>query len=67
MLRHTFATRLREQGVSDGTIQALGRWKEPKMIRRYAHVNDEMMKKAPGTDCGELLCDYHYTPGEANR
>ena len=46
VLRHTFATRLREEGVSDGTIQALGRWKEPKMVRRYAHVNNEMMKKA---------------------
>jgi len=46
VLRHTFATRLREQGVSDGMIQALGRWKEPKMVRRYAHVNNELMKKA---------------------
>jgi len=35
VLRHAFATRLREEGVSDGTIQALGRWKEPKMVRRY--------------------------------
>jgi integrase len=47
VLRHTFAARLREQGVSDGTFQTLGRWKEPKMVRRYAHVNNEMMKKAP--------------------
>lgn len=46
VLRHTFATRLREEGVSDGTIQALGRWKGPKMVRRYAYVNNEMMKKA---------------------
>ena len=49
VLRHTFATRLREEGVSDGTIQALGRWKEPKMVRRYAHINNEMMKKALAT------------------
>ncbi len=46
VLRHTFATRLREEGVSDGTIQALGQWKEPKMVRRYAHMNNEVMKKA---------------------
>ena len=46
VLRHTIATRLREEGVSDGTIQVLGRWKEPKLVRRFAHVNNDLMRKA---------------------
>src|SRR4029077_1970912 len=35
-LRHTYASRLAMGGVNDVTLQVLGRWKEPKMIRRYA-------------------------------
>lgn len=46
VLRHTFATRLMEEGFSDGTVQVLGRWKEPKMVRRYTHVSNDVMKKA---------------------
>jgi integrase len=40
-LRHTFASRLAMEGVNDVTLQTLGRWKEPRMIRRYAHLSQE--------------------------
>ncbi len=33
-------------GVNDVTLQALGRWKEPKMIRRYAHLSQEHLAQA---------------------
>jgi integrase len=40
-LRHTCASRLAMGGVNDVALQALGRWKEPKMIRRYAHLSQD--------------------------
>jgi integrase len=46
VLRHTFASRLGEAGVSDGTIQALGRWKEARMIRRYKHLTETHLREA---------------------
>lgn len=36
-LRHTFASRLAMQGVNDRTLMALGGWKSPAMLNRYAH------------------------------
>ena len=45
-LRHTFASRLGMQGAGDRTLQALGRWKEPKMIRRYVHLSQEHLREA---------------------
>lgn len=45
-LRHTYASRLAMGGVNDVTLQALGRWKEPKMIRRYAHLSQEHLAQA---------------------
>ena len=45
-LRHAFANRLRMQGAGDRTLQALGRWKEPKMIRRYVHLSQEHLREA---------------------
>ncbi|MBP1599655.1 MAG: integrase [Acidobacteria bacterium] len=45
-LRHTFASRLGMQGAGDRTLQALGRWKEPKMIRRYVHLSQEHLRDA---------------------
>ncbi len=45
-LRHTFASRLGMRGAGDRTLQALGRWKEPKMIRRYVHLSEEHLREA---------------------
>ena len=45
-LRHTFASKLAEQRVGDRTLQTLGRWKEPKMIQRYAHLSEEHLREA---------------------
>ncbi len=36
-LRHTFATRLAQEGVDMYMIQRLGRWKTTAMVMRYAH------------------------------
>ena len=36
-LRHTFATRLIQNGVDVYTVQKLGRWKSIQMVERYAH------------------------------
>ena len=36
-LRHTFATRLVQNGVDLYRVQKLGRWKTTSMIMRYAH------------------------------
>ena len=36
-LRHTFATRLVQNGVDLFTVQKLGRWKNTSMVMRYAH------------------------------
>lgn len=38
-LRHTFASRLAMQGVNDRTLMALGGWKSPRMLDRYAHLS----------------------------
>lgn len=38
-LRHTFASRLAMHGVNDRTLMALGGWKSPRMLDRYAHLS----------------------------
>lgn len=38
-LRHTFATRLIENGVDLRTVQELGGWSDLKMLERYGHVS----------------------------
>ena len=45
-LRHTFASRLGMAGINNLTLQKLGRWKEPKMILRYAHLSPEYLEDA---------------------
>lgn len=38
-LRHTFASRLAMNGANDRTLMALGGWKSPRMLDRYAHLS----------------------------
>jgi len=45
-LGHTFASRLGMAGINNQTLQKLGRWKEPKMILRYAHLLQEHLADA---------------------
>jgi integrase len=45
-LRHTFASRLAMQGENDRTIMALGGWKSPAMLSRYAHLSPANLWKA---------------------
>jgi integrase len=62
-LRHTFASRLAMKGVNNLTLQLLGRWEEPKMLQRYAHLSSEHLAEAlekiqPSQSLGTL-----FTPG----
>ncbi len=43
-LRHTFATRLVQNGVDLYTVQKLGRWKNTSMVMRYAHHYPESLR-----------------------
>jgi hypothetical protein len=43
---NTFASKLAMSGVNDRSLQALGRWKEPKMIQRYAHLSPQHLREA---------------------
>jgi len=45
-LRHTFATRLVQEGVDLYTVQKLGRWKKISMVMRYAHHYPESLRSA---------------------
>lgn len=45
-LRHTFATRLLERGVSMHTVQKLGRWSSVTMLNRYGHYDVEGLRQA---------------------
>jgi integrase len=44
--RHTFASRLAMQGANDRTLMALGGWKSPAMLSRYAHLSPAHLWKA---------------------
>ncbi|MGA2824149.1 MAG: tyrosine-type recombinase/integrase [Bacteroidales bacterium] len=43
-LRHTFATRLVQNGVDLYTVQKLGRWKTISCVMRYAHHHPESLR-----------------------
>ncbi len=43
--RQTFASRLGMQGAGDRTLPVLGRWKEPKMIRRYVQLSEQHLRE----------------------
>jgi integrase len=45
-LRHTFATRLVQNGVDLYSVQKLGRWKNVAMVQRYAHHYPESLRSA---------------------
>lgn len=45
-LRHTWASWHRMNGTSLEDIQDLGAWKDPKMVRRYAHLSTEHLAAA---------------------
>ena len=46
--RHTFATRLVQNGVDLYAVQKLGRWKSISMVERYAHHCPESLR--PGVE-----------------
>ncbi len=45
-LRHTFASRLAMNGANDRTLMALGGWKSPRMLERYAHLGPTHLMQA---------------------
>ena len=51
-LRHTWASHMTMKGVDTLTLQELGRWSDPKMVRRYAHLSPSHKKKAVNSITG---------------
>lgn len=50
-LRRTFATRLRERGVSVEYVQRLGRWSSPQMLLElYRAIDDTDLRRVVGQD-----------------
>lgn len=43
-LRHSWATRLVQNGVDLYTVQKLGRWRTLSMVLRYAHHSTETLR-----------------------
>lgn len=58
-LRHTFATRLVEAGVDIFIVQKLGRWKDMKMVMRYAHHQPKKLRE--GIAKMEVTRTSHFT------
>jgi integrase len=46
VMRHTFASRLGEQGADIRTIQELGRWADIRMVQRYDNVSERRKREA---------------------
>ena len=51
-LRHTFASHMTMNGVDTLTLQELGRWSDPKMVKRYAHLSADHKKNAVNSIAG---------------
>lgn len=45
-LRHTMASTALQLGIHERQIMALGNWLDPRMVRTYAHLADEAMRRA---------------------
>ena len=43
--RHTWASTLIQNGVSLYELQAMGAWKDPEMVKRYAHLAPEKLRE----------------------
>lgn len=47
-LRHTWASWHTMNGTDQGSLQELGSWKTPAMVKRYAHLAPEHLRAAAG-------------------
>ena len=65
-LRHTFATRLIENGVDLRTVQELGGWSQIKMLERYGHVSPSRKAEAVEGLVGKFPYGIHYV-GESTK
>jgi len=66
-LRHTFATRLIENGVDLRTVQELGGWSSIKMLERYGHVAQGRKAEAVEGLAKKFHYSIHYTKEIENR
>jgi hypothetical protein len=46
------------KGVNNLTLQLLGRWEEPKMLQRYAHLSSEHLAEALERIQPNLVTDF---------
>ncbi|MBY0498452.1 MAG: tyrosine-type recombinase/integrase, partial [Nitrosomonas sp.] len=44
-LRHTWASWLTQKGVPLNVIQEMGAWESTEMVKRYAHLAPEQLRK----------------------
>jgi len=47
-LRHTWASWMRQAGTPDAAVQELGGWKDPTMLRKYAHFDQDSLRQYVG-------------------
>jgi hypothetical protein len=57
------------KGVNNLTLQLLGRWEEPKMLQRYAHLSSEHLAEALEQiqPMGNLVMDFTQSKKKAIR
>lgn len=65
VMRHTFATRLDQAGVSLRTIQELGRWADIRMVQRYDNVSERRKREAIAALTGNFTTNFA-TGGQAD-
>ena len=53
-LRHTFASQALQAGLREIEVMSLGNWKDPRMLRRYAHLSDDSRRDAAAVVAGVL-------------
>jgi integrase len=53
-LRHSMASNAYAAGVPDRLIQAMGNWKDARMLERYRHLADDQLREASGTIAGRI-------------
>lgn len=60
-LRHTWASWLIQAGVGLAELQELGGWESIEMVKRYAHLAPDHLRKH-STHIDSLLADFSHTP-----
>lgn len=52
--RHTMASHALQAGATEREVMELGNWRDPRMLRRYAHLTDDARREAAAKVAGAL-------------